>query len=95
MSKPPIAQKSVSVVVTSLGCLSFTTQNDVCLEFDTVRLFSDSSAGTGKPLSAPKIVRLKCVAISRIYDTIHSLKDNFGPIVSKHDKETLTYALHT
>ncbi len=38
--------------VTSIGCLSFSVQNDVCIQFDTRRLFSHSSAASGKLLCA-------------------------------------------
>ncbi len=39
-------QKYILLIVLSLGCLTFTVQNDVCtdVEFDTRRLFSHSSA---------------------------------------------------
>ena len=31
-------------LLSTVGCLSYTVQNDVCAEFDTGRLFSHSSA---------------------------------------------------
>ncbi len=45
-------QKCVWLIVSSLGCLRFTLQNDACAEFDTRRLFSRSSAEGGKFLCA-------------------------------------------
>lgn len=38
-------------IVTSLGCLMFTVQYDVCAETDTRRLFLLSSAEEGKNLT--------------------------------------------
>ncbi len=47
VSSPLSIQEGVWLTVTSLGYLSFTLQNDVCVEFDTRRLFSLSSAEKG------------------------------------------------
>ena len=37
-------QKIALFIVSSVACLSFTVQNDVCAEFDAIRLVSHSSA---------------------------------------------------
>ncbi len=49
--KFPSTQKSVFLLPT-VECWSFTVQNNVCAEFDTRRLFSHSSAESGKFLCA-------------------------------------------
>ena len=48
----PSTQKCVFLLVLTVGCLSFTVQNDVCAEFDTKRLLSHSSSEGGKFLCA-------------------------------------------
>ena len=50
--KSSFSKKCVFLLVTSVRCLTFTVQNDVCPEFDTRRLFSYSSAESGKFLGA-------------------------------------------
>ena len=42
---------NVFLLIPAVGYLSFTVQNDVCTVFDTRRLFSHSSAESGKFLS--------------------------------------------
>lgn len=39
--KPPSTQKYVLLIVSLLGCYTFTEQNDVCAEFDNTKLLSN------------------------------------------------------
>ena len=50
--KSPSTRNCVFLLVPTVECLSITVQNDACAEFDTKRLFSHSSAESGKFLCA-------------------------------------------
>ena len=76
--KSPSTQKYVFLLLPTVGCLSFTVQNDVCAEFNTRRLFS--SAEGGNFLCAQRKSEYEDEPMSMICDITTRLEANCGPV---------------
>lgn len=80
--KSPFTQKCVFLIVTSPGCLNFTVQNDVCVSLTLDGCFH---------IYLPNWQLFFCVhqsfnhgCISKICDTVSSLKAKYVPLCNLH-----------